>query len=257
MPLPPIMYTEVILMTLFVTSSPFIDGAAKAILSNENQFLDRIREALPPFPRCLYVCSSPEDRESTCRYGAETFIAFAEAGIPFSSYRILDAQTAADAPALVAESDFIILCGGHVPTQNAFFQEIGLRELLEDFPGVIMGISAGSMNSADEVYVQPEEEGESDPEFARFAPGLGLTEVNVCPHYQKVKDTVLDGLRLFEDITYADSMEHEFFALPDGSYFYQDEDQLLLCGEAWRIKDGILEKLTTSGEVLDMEALWG
>lgn len=242
-------------MTVFITSSPFIDGADRAILSNDNDFIDRIRDALPPFPRCLYVCSSPEDRESTCRYGAETFTAFAEAGIPFSSYNILDAYNADQAESLIADSDFIILCGGHVPTQNAFFQEIGLRELLEDFPGVIMGISAGSMNSADEVYVQPEEEGESSPDFERFAPGLGITEVNVCPHYQKVKDDILDGLRLFEDITYADSMDHEFFALPDGSYFYQDDETLLLCGKAWRIKDGILEQLTRDGDVLDMAML--
>ena len=242
-------------MTLFLTSSPFIDGAARAILSDANQFIHRIREALPPFPRCLYICSDPENREDTCRYGADTFTAFAEAGMPFSSYAILDGFNADQAPALIADSDFIILCGGHVPTQNAFFQEIGLRELLEGYEGVIMGISAGTMNSADNVYVQPEDPGESDPEFTRFAPGLGLTEVNVCPHYQKVKDFLLDGLRLFEDITYADSMDHEFFALPDGSYFYQDDEQLLLCGKAWRIKDGILELLTLDDEVLDMSQL--
>ena len=100
-------------MTLFLTSSPFVDGADRAILSNANHFIDRIREALPPFPRCLYVCSSPEDRESTCRYGAETFTAFAEAGIPFSSYNILDAYNADQAESLIAASDFIILCGGH------------------------------------------------------------------------------------------------------------------------------------------------
>lgn len=244
-------------MIAFITSSPFIDGAPRAILSNANQFIDRIREVLPPFPRCLYICSSPENREDTCSYGADTFTAFAEAGMPFSSYAILDGYNADRAADLIADSDFIILCGGHVPTQNAFFQEIGLRELLTDFDGVIMGISAGSMNSADTVYVQPEDPGESDPEFERFAPGLGLTEVNVCPHYQKVKDSLLDGLRLFEDITYADSMDHEFFALPDGSYFYQDEEQLLLCGKAYRIKDGILELLTLDGEVLDMSQLNG
>lgn len=243
-------------MILFITSSPFIDGADRAVLSNDNAFIDRIREALPPFPRCLYICSSPEDRDATCRYGADTFTAFAEAGIPFSSYAILDAYNAEQAEELVENSDFIILCGGHVPTQNAFFQEIGLRELLEDYPGVIMGISAGSMNSADVVYVQPEEPGEAiAPEFERFAPGLGLTEVNVCPHYQKVKDDILDGMRLFEDITYADSMDNCFFALPDGSYFYQDDECLLLCGKAWRIKDGILELLTEDDEVLDMSEL--
>lgn len=242
-------------MTLFLTSSPFVDGADRAILSNANNFIDRIQEALPPNPRCLYVCSNPEDRESTCRFGAETFTAFAEAGISFSSYTILDAYNADDAEALVANSDFIILCGGHVPTQNEFFRDIGLREILEGYPGVIMGISAGSMNSADVVYVQPEEEGESDPEFERFTPGLGLTDINILPHYQKVKDNILDGLRLFEDITYPDSMDNCFFALPDGSYFYQDDDCLLLYGESYRLCDGILELLTLDGEVLDMSEL--
>lgn len=243
-------------MTLFITSSPFIDGAPRAILNPENEFLDRLRDVLPPFPRCLFVCSSPDRRDLTCSFGADVFSAFAEAGIPFSSYAVLDGFNAEDAEFLIRNSDFIILAGGHVPTQNAFFREIRLGELLEDFGGTVMGISAGSMNLAETVYVQPEEEGEAiDPDYQRFAPGLGLTDVNVCPHYQKVKDDILDGMRLFEDITYEDSMGNCFFALPDGSYFYQDDDQLLLCGKAWRIKDGILELLTLDGEVLDMAQL--
>ena len=239
-------------MTLFVTSSPFVDGADRAILSNANGFIDRIREALPPFPRCLFVCSSPDRRDLNCRFGADVFAAFAEADICFCSYAVLDGFNADEAEDLVMGSDLIVLSGGHVPTQNAFFQEIGLRELLEGYPGVVMGISAGSMNSADTVYVQPEEDGESDPEFERFAPGLGLTEVNILPHYQKVKDNILDGLRLFEDITYADSMGNTFFALPDNSYFYQDEDQLLLFGEGYRLRDGILEQICDTGECLNM-----
>jgi dipeptidase E len=127
--------------------------------------------------------------------------------------------------------------------------------MLRHFEGCVVGISAGSMNCADVVYVQPEEPGESVPEFQRFAPGLGLTGVNILPHYQKVKDNYLDGLRLFEDITFQDSMGRCFFALPDGSYFYQTQNALLLCGKAYRIKNGILELLTRDGQVLDMEVL--
>jgi dipeptidase E len=118
-----------------------------------------------------------------------------------------------------------------------------------------MGISAGSMNAANMAYMQPECPGESHPSFRRFAPGLGLTGINVCPHYQKVYDMILDDKRLFEEITYPDSMGHTFYALPDGSYFYIDEDQTLLCGKAWRIRNGIIEKLSVDGQTLDMTHL--
>lgn len=240
-------------MNVFITSSPYLDGADRAILNPENHFIDQLREVLPEFPRVLFVASDPQRHDLTCHFGMDTSIAFAQAGITFSSYIVLDGSNADDAAALVASSDFIVLAGGHVPTQNQFFREIGLRELLEGFDGTVMGISAGSMNLADTVYVQPEEEGEGiDPDFERFAPGLGLTDINILPHYQKVKDDILDGLRLFEDISYPDSMGNAFFALPDGSYFYQDEESQLLFGEAYLLRDGVLTQLTRSGDCLDM-----
>lgn len=242
-------------MTLFITSSPFIEGAPQAILSDRNAFVQRIREALPENPKVVFVCSDPDDHRGTCEFAAITTAAFAEAGIFFGGYEVLDGTTANRAFGMFSHCDFVVLSGGHVPTQNAFFRKIRLRHLLHRFDGVVMGISAGSMNMAGTVYVQPEEPGESVPEFRRFAPGLGLTAVNVCPHYQKVKDSILDGQRLFEDITYADSYGHAFFALPDNSYFYQDADGLYLCGEGYRIKDGILEQLTLEDEILDLEEL--
>ena len=239
-------------MIVYLTSSPCIDGANRAILNNQNSFLTRLRADLPENPRCLYVASSPDDSDATCRFGAEMFCAFAEAGIHFSRYRILDRETQEFAAELIMDSDFIILAGGHVPTQNAFFNEIGLGVLLQDFQGVIMGISAGSMNAAAVAYLQPEEEGESDREFVRFAPGLGLTDINICPHYQKVKDMILDGKRLFEDITYEDSMGNCFLALPDGSYIRIQEEREILYGEAYTICDRELEQISKDCDVLDL-----
>ena len=242
-------------MVLFLTSSPYVIGADRALLSNDNEFVDRIRAVLPSYPRALFIAADPENRADTCRFGADTMAAFAEVGIPFQSYHILDGCNAQDARALIGQSDLVLLSGGHVPTQNAFFREIGLRELLEGFSGVIVGISAGSMNCAEYVYAQPEEPGETAPDYERWLPGLALTDVNLLPHYQKVKDSILDGQRLFEDVTYPDSFGNDFFALPDGSYFYQDEEGLLLCGEGYRLHDGILEQLTVNGQVLDMAEL--
>lgn len=242
-------------MTLFVTSSPFIEDASRAILSNANGFIDRIRGCLPPNPSVVFVCSDPKDHAGTCQFAAITTAAFADAGIAFSSYQVLDGTTVHKAYGMIAHCDFVVLSGGHVPTQNAFFRKIRMRHLLHNFQGTVMGISAGSMNMAGTVYMQPEEPGESVPEFRRFAPGLALTPVNVLPHYQKAKDYMIDGKRLYEDVTFPDSMGHEFFMLPDNSYFYQDEDQLLLFGEAYRLRDGILEQICDTDECLNMAEL--
>jgi dipeptidase E len=166
---------------------------------------------------------------------------------------MLDSCNAEDAPDLIQNSDFIILAGGHVPTQNAFFRRIHLRELLEVFGGTVMGISAGSMNAADLVYAQPELPGESvDPNYRKFVPGLGLTYVNILPHYQKVKNDIIDGKRLFEDVTYPDSRNRTFHALPDGSYLLIDGDRTLLCGRSYRLRNGILELLTRDGECMHL-----
>lgn len=243
-------------MILYLTSSPFIDGADRAILSNANGMLDRLRADLPPYCRCLFICSSPDRRDLNASFGADVFCAFAEAGMPFSSYHVLDAFNAEDAGFLIENSDLIILAGGHVPTQNQFFNEIGLAELLQDYEGVIMGISAGSMNSAEAVYAQPEMPGETlDPEYQRWLPGLGLTHVNILPHYQNVKDDIIDGQRLFEDVTCYDSYGNTFYALPDGSYFYRNGEETLLLGQAYRLKDGILELLTLDDEILALSEL--
>lgn len=242
-------------MTLFITSSPYVCDADRAILNPANGFVEDLRACLPPFPRALFVASDPFDRDNTCRWGADTAIAFAEAGMAFRSYHILDGCNSHEAAVLVRSSDLIILAGGHVPTQNAMLRDMGLAELMADYDGVVMGISAGSMNLAVSVYVQPEEPGESFPAFVRFRPGLGLTDVNILPHYQKVKDNILDGKRLFEDVVYPDSLGHTFYTLPDGSYIRQDANGQILCGPACRLKNGILELLTLEGEQLDLALL--
>ena len=237
-------------MIAFLTSSPCVYGAPQAILNPENRFIDNLFSALPPNPRCLFICSSPDSPYLTDKFAHEMATAFEEAGMVFSDFRILDRRTQKDAQLLIWESDFIILAGGHVPTQNEYFQEIGLKELLKNYQGVVMGISAGTMNAAERVYVQPEETGESAPEFKRFLKGLGITHVNVLPHYQQVKDYMLDGRRLYEDITFADSFGEQFFVFPDGTYLLIEDGQTTLYGEAYCLSDGKMEQISDLGDVV-------
>lgn len=240
-------------MHLFLTSSPCVPNADRAILNPANGFIRRLAQALKLPIRCLYICSSPDDFEKNEYYAAEMAGCFREAGFPFASLTVLDRRNAHLAGELVSDCNFIILAGGHVPTQNAFFQDIRLRAHLAPFSGALMGISAGTMNCAAMVYAQPEMPGESlDPHYRRFLPGLDLTWLNILPHYQQVKDDILDGQRLYEDITFADSMGNLFFALPDGSYVYSHAGKSLLCGESYRVEDGQLHPFTQDGDCIQL-----
>ena len=77
-------------MIAFITSSPFREDVDRPTFSNQNRFMDRIRACLPEYPRCLYICSSPDRHDLNCRFGADVFMAFANMGIHFSSYDVLD-----------------------------------------------------------------------------------------------------------------------------------------------------------------------
>lgn len=236
-------------MTCFLTSSPFMPEGSK--LDPANGFVSELLKTVPHPCRGLFICSDPKDYPFTDGFADMMHASLSASGISFSQYKILDGRNAEDAAALVADSDLIILAGGHVPTQNRFFESIGLRDIMSTYNGSVIGISAGTMNSADTVYAQPELEGEAvDPHYQRFLTGLGLTDVMVLPHYQAIKDTVLDGLRVFEDISYGDSFGRKFYALPDGSWLYIHDGVTELRGEAYLIQDGVLEKISDVGDII-------
>lgn len=241
-------------VVLFLTSSPCDDNVPKGcelpcIFFERNGFVENLRRYVQPGGRFLVIAAYPDEHARNDEM-ADTFAGcFAWHGMGFADVAVLDSRNMADAAELVAHSDVILLAGGHVPTENAFFREIGLRALLTEYPGVVMGVSAGSMNAADTVYVQPEEAGEAvDPGFIRWTQGLGLTGKNILPHYNMVRDNILDGLRLFEDVTYPDSHVHPLYVLMDGSYILEAGNESVLCGEAYLLHNGVMEQVCADGE---------
>ncbi len=238
-------------MILYLTSSPCVPGADRAILNPANGFLDRLRRDVPEGVRCLVVCSDPDSFAFTDQFAWDMAGAFREAGLPWGDLRVLDGRNPEQTGELVAWSQMILLAGGHVPTQNRFLREVGLAGFLRDYPGTVIGVSAGSMNSAAMVYSHPELPGEAvDPDYQRFLPGLGLTYINIVPHFQQIRDLRLDGQLVVWDIALGDSRGHCFYALPDGTYFYAREGRTLLCGEAYRMEEGHFYQVCREGETL-------
>lgn len=234
-------------MICFLTSNPFTSGTG--LLSDQNGQLELMTHWIGPGKRLLYVASNPSDTEANDRYATLVQEAFCNAGLPFSAVTILDSRNGLDVMSLVRKSDVLFLAGGHVPTQNSFFFEIGLQDAMEEFDGVVIGVSAGSMNSASCVYAMPEEDGEAiDYDFYRFIPGLSLTDRMIIPHYEQLKKEYVDGLRAMEDIAYQDSVDREFMVLQDGSFLFGEHGAWSVHGEAYILQNGVMTLLCADGE---------
>lgn len=242
-------------MIYLLTSSPSVsmDGA----INPANGFLDALTTYVWQPSRCVFVTTQPDDAGFSDHCSQCMRQALEDAGIRFQDYRLLDRRTAPQAEDMVNNSDFIIFGGGHVPTQNAFLHDLHMGTLLKEYQGVVMGISAGSMNCARIVYALPEEDGEAtDPRYKRFLPGLGITEVQILPHYYMFCNAPDDGIQAYRDIAIPDSRDgHRFYAFPDGTYLLGKNGTESIHGEFFIIENGVMRKVGENGQTVQLPVI--
>jgi len=233
-------------MVLYLTSSPTGDLNGDYVpdgFDPRNGFLEDLRSHWIPYGRCLMITAFPDDipaSEEMTEYFRSCMI---RSGLTFSAFDLWDCRTVRPEKELLHSYDLVFLGGGHVPTQLAFFRRLNLRELFEGFRGIVVGISAGTMDCADWVYAEPEEDGEAvDPNYKRWERGLGLTDIHILPHHQLERWKMLDGMRLFEDIVFPDSMGNVFISIPDGSYIRCENGEDHYYGEYHVIENGIMTR---------------
>ena len=139
--------------------------------TNLNHIQENFKNYIKKFDNFLFVASIENDYKNNDFYFNLAKQSF-NLTMPFKNYFLLDGRTKLNSKSLIMKADFIFLCGGHVPTQNKFFNNINLKDMLKNYNGVICGASAGSMNCADVVYSAPELEGEAiNPSYKRYLKG--------------------------------------------------------------------------------------
>lgn len=237
--------------TIFLTSS--LDLSYEDELGNKfahkftklNKLQENFKKFIKKFDNFLYVASVEDNNENNDYYFNLAKQSF-NLTLPFKNYYLLDGRTKHKAKELIEKADFIFLCGGHVPTQNKFFNNINLAELLKTYSGVICGASAGSMNCANTVYSAPELEGEaSNKNFKRYLPGLNLTNINIIPHFKDVKNTYLDGKHFLNNILLPDSYNHKIYCYSDGAYILINNNTATIYGTSYLLENGNLKKIST------------
>ena len=120
------------MLTIFLTSC--LDTYDKDIngnriakhFGNKNNILDNLKKYIKKFDNFLFVASDEYNTEYTDLYANAIFESF-DMTLPFKKYEILDIRTEDKIDDLINKADFIFLCGGHLPTQNKFFNKINLK----------------------------------------------------------------------------------------------------------------------------------
>ena len=235
-------------MVLYLTGSfiPYQEMGSYEKIPPEDcyGFFEDLREEWPQAANILYIPCDPEAVSENEHQKRRLLDAFEYTNLPVGEVRIMDEKPDSSLKDLIAWSNVIYLAGGHAPTQLAFMKRIGLKDALLGYEGIVIGLSSGSMNAAYNVYLLPELKGEAaDPNFVRFSDGLDLTNIEIIPHAETIKEMTIDGKNVLEDIVLPDSFGSRFYMITDGSFFKVKSGRTSFKGVGEIIEDGIITPL--------------
>ena len=150
---------------------------------------------------------------------------FSDTGITYSRADIIDGRMSGEtAQDTVRNADMVWLAGGDTPKQYAYLEAYGLTSCIREHKGVIIGMSAGSINMAktavctvncghDELYIYE---------------ALGLVDFSVEPHLKK--DAVSEELLGLSE-------EYPLYGICDESAILCTADTTLCIGDVFLIRD--------------------
>ena len=213
-------------------------------IKNENKLVDNIKKHLKNTNRIVYVANNPRNFDENDLRCKPAFESFEVTGFNFKEKVLLDNRNRKNAKDIISGADLVILSGGKCRVQNKFFKKIKLKRLLKNFAGVVIGISAGSMNLCNIVANFPEEQ--VDVKEPRWFKGLGYLNEIIIPHFdgENVKyQFECEEVDLINDYVLPMSNKRDFVGLPNGSYFLIDnEGEVSVFGDKSKISNGKVSK---------------
>lgn len=143
----------------------------------------QLKEDIKNTKRIIYIPGST--KENKIEKAKNVYIPsftehFRKIGIEFENVECITPDTSIEeAQRLVLDSDMVFLLGGNPFLQQQLYVSKGLEPLLQNYDGVIMGMSAGAMNMSKYIIITPCSE--EYPDFD-IRPGLNLSNISIYPH---------------------------------------------------------------------------
>ncbi len=207
----------------------------------ERRFTDeiarRLKEELPVRKRIVFITACPEDYRRNDEDSAGMHGMFTEYGIGFDRFCVVDNRTeSTDALQWAREADCFFLMGGGVcADQMQLIRDKGIYDIVRNGPGMVLGVSAGSMNM-----------GKTTVDiWESLIPyeGLGFADITMIGHFS-CDDT--ERLRLMKEV----SMDRPVCAMEDESAIFIKNGRVDLIGTIHRIEKGEIGPFTEKDVLL-------
>jgi len=125
--------------------------------------------------------------------------------------------------------DVIFLMGGNPIKQIEIINKINLKNLINKAK-VVIGVSAGAINLSNEAIYYNDYS-----EKIEIYDGIGLTDINVYPHFDINNKEFLEEVKMVSKIK-------TLIALPNESFIKLDDEQIEFCGDCYKVaNDNIIE----------------
>ena len=212
-------------MSTYILTSMFNNGF-------NSQAAEVFQKKISKRNKFAFVASEFEKiHEKTDKYFHFFLNMFEEADIHFEEAYVIDGRMSADeAQKRVAEADVIWLSGGDTPTQFGYFQKYSLDTVIKQHDGIIIGMSAGSINMA-KTSICTLSCGHFKQEIYN---GLACVDISVEPHFirEEVSDELIDL-----------SKKYTIYGLCDESFIVCSGETIEFYGEIYKLSLGNIERV--------------
>ena len=192
-----------------------------------NKFSELLNTCLKTGMNFVFVASEFENiHEKTDWYCNNFLKMFSDCGITFKSVNVIDGRISKEtAQEMIRRADVLWLAGGDTPTQFAYLESYGLIECIREHKGVIIGMSAGSINMT-KTAVCTVTCGHTE---LKIYEGLGLVSFSVEPHFDR--DNISEELLVLSE-------KYPLYGICDEGAIVCREESISYIGDVFFINKG-------------------
>jgi peptidase E len=157
---------------------------------------------------------------------------FSDCGITFDNVKVIDSRMSKEsAQDSVRNADVLWLAGGDTPTQYAYLEAYGLIPCIREHKGVVIGMSAGSINMAKTAVCTLT----CEHDELKIYEAMGLVEFSVEPHFD-IENVTEELLMLSE--------RYPLYGICDDGAIICSEDKTLYIGDVVLIENGHVTRVS-------------